>query len=307
MAVAPHLAIPVSSSADTGACGPIQLEQLRKVPLFSGLDTAALEKLCTLLVSHEFKGPARIFQAGDSGDALYLIERGRVHISVTDADGREVTLADLGEGNFFGEMALIDGHERSADATIDEDVRLAVLTRADFLDFITSNTNVMLGMLAAMARRLRRTDNLLRHRVSRNANAEEAARTTVADRAADTIANFGGSWKFIGLCGLLLFSWIVLNSWMLSRGSFDPYPFVLLNLVLGIITGLQAPIIMMSQNRQAHKDRLRADLDYQLNLKNELLLAEILRLLHDQERNESRGPQQPATLPEFRRKDGSHH
>jgi uncharacterized membrane protein len=114
--------------------------------------------------------------------------------------------------------------------------------------------------------------------VSRNANEEGKARETVADRAADLIAEFGGSWKFIIVSFLAIIFWIVLNSWILVRG-FDPAPYAMLNLALAMIAGMQAPIIMMSQNRQGEKDRLRADLDYQVNLKNELSLAEVLRRL----------------------------
>jgi uncharacterized membrane protein len=133
-------------------------------------------------------------------------------------------------------------------------------------------------MLGALTDRLRRTDELLRSRVSRNVNEEQEARLTMADRAADLIAEFGGSWKFIGASiGLIIF-WIFLNSYILFRG-FDPAPYQMLNLVLAVIAGMQAPIIMMSQNRQGQKDRLRADLDYQVNLKNELSLAEVLRRL----------------------------
>lgn len=268
------------------SCGQIQLEQLRRVPLFDTLSAQSAEKLCTLLEMRECKAGAHLFNAGDHGDAMYLIERGRVRISVTDADGHEVTLSELHEGDFFGEMALIDGHERSAGATLIEDSRLAVLTRQDFLSFLASDHQVMLTMLAAMARRLRRTDSMLRHRISRNANTEEAAQTTAADRAADVIANFGGSWKFIGLSLALLLAWMGLNTWFLRSGAFDPFPYVFLNLVLAMITGLQAPFIMMSQNRQSHKDRLRADLDYEVNLKNELLLTEIRSLLLEQRRQE---------------------
>jgi uncharacterized membrane protein len=133
-------------------------------------------------------------------------------------------------------------------------------------------------MLSALTDRLRRTDELLRSRVSRNANEEGKARETVADRAADLIAEFGGSWKFIIVSFLAIIFWIVLNSWILVRG-FDPAPYAMLNLALAMIAGMQAPIIMMSQNRQGEKDRLRADLDYQVNLKNELSLAEVLRRL----------------------------
>jgi uncharacterized membrane protein len=137
---------------------------------------------------------------------------------------------------------------------------------------------VALEMLSALTDRLRRTDELLRSRVSRNANEEEKARLTVADRAADLIAEFGGSWKFILLSIALIIFWILFNTFVLIRG-FDPAPFAMLNLVLAVIAGMQAPIIMMSQNRQGEKDRLRADLDYQVNLKNELSLAEVLRRL----------------------------
>jgi len=132
---------------------------------------------------------------------------------------------------------------------------------------------------------LRHTDELLRHTATRNVNVEEAARLTLADRAADIIAEFGGSWKFIIFEIGLFLLWVLLNTWLLYDKVFDPYPYVFLNLVLGIICGLQAPIIMMSQNRQSHKDRLRADLDYQVNLKNELALQEILDRLKTLERD----------------------
>jgi uncharacterized membrane protein len=219
---------------------------------------------------------------------MYIIESGRVRITVTDADGREVILASLGHGDFFGEMAMLDGHGRSADATVTEDSRLAVLTRENFLNFVSSDSRIVLEMLSAITRRLRRTDDLLRHRVSRNANEEDARQLKLADRAADKIAEFGGSWKFIAFEILLFLTWMLINTSLLREKVFDPYPYVFLNLVLAIICGLQAPIIMMSQNREAQKDRLRADLDYQVNLKNEMLLGEILRLLQKREKDARR-------------------
>jgi CRP/FNR family transcriptional regulator, cyclic AMP receptor protein len=132
--------------------------------------------------------------------------------------------------------------------------------------------------LSATFSRLRHTDRMLQQRVSRNVNEEQAKRMTLSDRAADAIAEFGGSWKFILSAVAIIIAWIVFNSYILIRG-FDPVPYQMLNLVMGIIAGLQAPIIMMSQNRQSGKDRLRADLDYQVNLKNELALTEVLRRL----------------------------
>ena len=288
MAVAPKLDLGRAPDGSILPCDVVQPEQLRRVPLFAGLTDDAAEKLCALLVLREFRAPTRLFNAGDVGDAMYLIDRGRVRITVMDADGREVTLSELQEGEFFGEMALIDGHERSANATVMEDARLVMLTREDFLDFITADSQVMLAMLCAMAGRLRRTDNLLRHRVSRNANTEQAAKTTPADRAADWIARFGGSWTFIAVFMFMLLLWMGSNAWLLYTRAFDPYPFIFLNLILAIITSLQAPIIMMSQNRQSSRDRLRSDLDYEVNLKNELLLTEIRSLLHEQRRSSAK-------------------
>ncbi|HWF88050.1 MAG TPA: DUF1003 domain-containing protein [Pyrinomonadaceae bacterium] len=254
------------------------LEALRSVPLFASLDDDAARELRSLLSDKIVPQHTRLFRQGDKGDAMYLIESGRVRISIRDDDDAEVILAELARGDFFGEMSIIDGRQRSADAKVIEDARLAILSRASFLSFVRTNPDVALEMLSALSDRLRRTDELLRSRVSRNANEEERARLTVADRAADLIAEFGGSWKFIGVSiGLIIF-WIIFNSIILVRG-FDPAPYQMLNLVLAVIAGMQAPIIMMSKNRQGEKDRLRADLDYQVNLKNELSLAEVLRRL----------------------------
>jgi CRP/FNR family transcriptional regulator, cyclic AMP receptor protein len=255
------------------------LDAIRSVPLFASLDNEAATDLRSLLMTREVRTGTALFRAGDDGDAMYLIESGRVRIAVTDADKKEIVLAELARGDFFGEMAIIDGKQRSADAVIAEDARLAVLSRDNFLHFIRNNPTVALEMLSATFSRLRSTDKMLQQRVSRNVNEEQKKRMTLADRAADLIAEFGGSWKFIGAAiGFLIF-WVLLNTWLLQGKGFDPFPYVLLNLVLGMITGLQAPIIMMSQNRQSEKDRLSADLDYQVNLKNELSLTEVLRRL----------------------------
>ena len=254
------------------------LEALRSVPLFASLDDQAARDLRSLLSDKTVPQNTRLFRQGDKGDAMYLIESGRVRISIRDDDKQELTLAELAQGDFFGEMSIIDGRQRSADAEVIEDAQLAILSRDAFLSFVRANPDVALKMLSALTDRLRRTDELLRSRVSRNVNEEEEARLTLADRAADLIAEFGGSWKFIGVSiGVIIF-WIIFNSFILIRG-FDPAPYQMLNLVLAVIAGMQAPIIMMSQNRQGEKDRLRADLDYQVNLKNELSLAEVLRRL----------------------------
>jgi len=262
-----------------GVSGVVTLEELRSVPLFASLDDTATSELRNLLVIRDVPGQTPLFHLGDSGDALYLIESGRVRISVRDVDGSDVTLAELAGGDFFGEMALLDNKPRSADATVIEDARVAILSRENFLEFVHGNPDVALKMMSALTHRLRRTDELLRQRVSRNVNEEQDARLTVGDKLANRIAGFGGSWMFIGLLAVILILWILVNSWLIPTSEVDPYPYQLFGLILGVLAGVQAPIIMMSQNRQGEKDRLRADLDYQVNLKNELSLAEILRRL----------------------------
>jgi len=262
------------------------VETLRQVPLFESLDDEAAKKLCELLESLDCKANTFLFRAGEAGDAMYIIERGKVRICVQATDGHEVTLTELGRrGDFFGEMALLGGQQRSADAVVAEDSRLAVLLREHFLSFMRSSPDVALEMLTALANRLRHTDELLRHSATRNVNVEEAATLTFADRAADIIASFGGSWKFIISAVISLNAWVLLNTWLLMDRGFDPYPYLFLCVVLNMLQALQAPIIMMSQNRQAHKDRIRSDLDYQLNLKNELALQEILDRLKILERD----------------------
>lgn len=264
------------------------VETLRHVPLFESLDDSAARELCELLEPVESKAQKVLFRAGDSGNAMYIIERGKIRICVRTTAGHEVTLAELGRGDFFGEMALLEGQPRSADAVAVEDATLAVLSREHFLSFMGRNTNVALEMLTALANRLRQTDELLRYTATRNVNVEEAAQLTFADRAADIIAEFGGSWKFIIAATMVLNVWILVNVFpalLFRREGFDVYPYLFLTVVLNMVQIFQAPIILMSQNRQAHKDRLRAEIDYQINLKNELALQQIIERLKILERD----------------------
>jgi CRP/FNR family transcriptional regulator, cyclic AMP receptor protein len=265
-----------------GRFAAMTIDTLRQVPLFESLDNEAADELCQLLTSIDSKAGAFLFRHGEQGDAMYIIEQGKVRICVQTLDGHQFTLTELGRGDFFGEMALLDGQHRSADALVSEDARLAVLSREHFLSFMRSNPNVALEMLTALVNRLRHTDELLRHSATRNVNVEEAARLTFGDRAADVIAEFGGSWKFIIAAVLFFDFWVLINIFVGTR--FDPYPFQLLTTITNMIALLQAPIILMSQNRQSHKDRLRAEIDYQVNLKNELALNEIIERLRRLER-----------------------
>src|SRR5205085_6339762 len=194
------------------------IDVIRSVPLFASLNDTAAQELRTLLSVRQVPDGTLLFREGDLGDAMYLIESGRVRIAITDDDEKEIVLAELAQGDFFGEMAIIDGKQRSAHATVVEDARLSVLSREDFLRFIKNNPVVALEMLSASFSRLRATDKMLQQRVSRNVNEEQAKRMTISDRAADMLAEFAGSWKFIGAALILIAIWIALNSYILIRG-----------------------------------------------------------------------------------------
>jgi len=255
------------------------IEALRSVPLFAALEDEAAGSLRDLLSVRSVSAGTRLFNAGDDGDSMYLIEGGRVRIHLPDEDGEDLTLAELGDGDFFGEMAILEGKPRSAHATVVEDAELGVLPRVAFRRFVLANPEVAIHMMAAIAERLRRTDELLRRRVSRNLNEVEEERMTLADRMADAVSEFGGSWKFIGATLLFVAGWILYNSWLRRDLGVDPFPYSFLDVINGIAAALLTPIILISQNRQDQKDRLRADLDYQVNLKNELALGEVMRRL----------------------------
>src|SRR5438067_11727591 len=176
---------------------------------------------------------------------MYVIERGKIRICVRATDGHEVTLTELEHGDFFGEMALLGGQRRSADAIVAEDARLAVLSREHFLSFVRSSPEVALELLTALANRLRHTDELLRHSVTRNVNVEEAAQRTLADRASDIIAEFGGSWKFITAAVLFFSLWVLINSALYFYVGFDPYPYLLLSTAINMVVILHASIFLM--------------------------------------------------------------
>jgi uncharacterized membrane protein len=177
----------------------------------------------------------------------------------------------------IGELSFLDGGPRTATAIAREDTQMLVLDRERLLDFIDKHPHAAMDVLTVIGRRLRATDELLRTQVSRNPNIEEQERLTFGQRIADKVASFGGSWTFITIFGVILAIWVLLNSSALLAKHFDPYPYILLNLFLSMLAAIQAPVIMMSQNRQAAKDRLKSDLDYEVNLKAEMEVAHLHR------------------------------
>ena len=252
-----------------------EIEMLGEVPLFALLDQKERKSLAKLLNTKHFDKGDTVFSYGDAGDALYLVRSGRVEVFVENTEGEKILLAQNEAGDLFGEISLLDGGARTATAVCVEETEALTLDREHLLKFITQHPHAALDLLAVMGKRLRNTDELLRTHVSRNLNEEEEERLTFGERVADKVAAFGGSWTFILLFGAVLAIWMGVNGYFLAAHPFDPFPFILLNLGLSALAALQAPVIMMSQNRQATKDRLKADLDYQVNLKAELEIAQL--------------------------------
>ena len=266
--------------------GPLsnEAESLSKVPLFKRLIPSELEQLAHEVDQVKFSTGETIFNEQDKGDALYVVDSGKVRIWVLDEDVQPVTLAELQEGDFFGELAVLDRGARSTNATALVDTELHRLSSDDFQKFLMEHPDVAIDVICEIGARMRQTNLLVSKRVTRNINVEMEERATLGQRVADKVASFGGSWTFIFIYCSFLGAWILLNSLFLihyGRGEngaqFDPYPYILLNLMLSMTAALQAPIIMMSQNRAAEKDRMAAEQDFKVNLKSELMLEELMR------------------------------
>lgn len=250
---------------------------IAEVPIFGLLDDEEREALAQMMSSREFKQDETVFHYGDPGGEIYILRTGRVELFVESTEGAKILLAENEQGDVIGELSFLDGGPRTATAVAREDTQMLVLDRERLLDFIDKHPHAAMDVLTVIGRRLRATDELLRTQVSRNPNVEEQEMLTFGQRVADKVASFGGSWTFIIIFGVILAIWVVLNSSALLVKHFDPYPYILLNLFLSMIASVQAPVIMMSQNRQAAKDRLKSDLDYEVNLKAEMEVAHLHR------------------------------
>ena len=261
-----------------------EAESLSRIPLFKRLTSEELEQLAAEVDQVKFDADETIFNEQDKGDALYVVEAGSVRIWVLDEDVKPVTLAELKPGEFFGDLAVLDRGPRSTNATAIVDTTLHRLSSDDFQKFLLDHPDVAIDVICEIGARMRQTNALVSHRATRNINVEMEERATIGQRIADKVASFGGSWTFIMIYVSFLVAWMAFNTFVLvhyGRGDngaqFDPYPYILLNLMLSMTAALQAPIIMMSQNRAAEKDRLAAEQDFKVNLKSELMLEELMR------------------------------
>src|SRR6476469_3568536 len=248
-----------------------------EVPIFGLLDDEEREALAQMMDCRDFKEGEIIFHYGDTGGEIFILRNGNVELFIESMEGQKIVLSENEKGDVIGELSFLDGGARTATAMAREDTQMLAMHRDRLLEFIDKHPHAAMDLLTVVGRRLRTTDDLLRTRVSRNVNVEEEERMTVGQRIADKVASFGGSWTFIIIFGVVMLIWVLMNTTALLRDHFDPYPFILLNLFLSMTAAIQAPVIMMSQNRQSSKDRLKADLDYEVNLKAKLEVAQLHR------------------------------
>ena len=244
-------------------------ELLERVPLFRGLSEEARISLSQRLVERRFLGGELVFQKGDTGSAMFLVMSGKVEIFLPPQGGADrVDLKEVNEGEHFGELSLFDDKPRSASVEARTDCVLLELSREHFVSDIVRSEAAVLAILSEMAVRLRDTNALLSQRAARDVVKEFEENLSWRDKLADRVAELNGSWAFIlGLLGLT-FAWAAMNAFVVR--PFDAYPYQFFNLFLGILVGVQGPLIMMSQNRQAAKDRAQASTDFRVNLKNEV-------------------------------------
>ena len=254
---------------------PCNAEDLADVKLFELLDENEVNELAGVIDTKTVAAGEMIFRAGDIGDALYIVRSGEVELSVRDTTGEKIVLAVVDKNEVFGELSMLDSRPRSATATGLTDCELLLLDRDDLLLLFKKQPDAALNMLAAISSMLRKVDRLLQTRVSRNVNEEMEDKLPALQRIADWIAWFSGSMQFLIINGIWFAVWILLN--ILGLYEFDPFPFGLLTMIVSLEAIFLSCFVLISQNRQAAKDKIRADIEYDVNIKAELEVAH----LHD--------------------------
>jgi CRP/FNR family transcriptional regulator, cyclic AMP receptor protein len=263
------------------ACNP---ETLREVPLFALLDDEELAVLAGQVEIKNFAPRQRIYKMGDPGGRAYVMISGKVRLTTVDEDQQEVVIAEPEKGEFFGFASMLDQTPHQTSAVALEDAHVLEVDRHDIAVLLQAKPLAGMDMLTTLGRHYHGSQQLVRLRASRNPNEVIEKEATFPERVADAVAHFGGSWKFIITFLVILVVYTAINSWLAGR-AWDPYPFILLNLFLSMLAAVQAPVIMMSQNRQDTKDRLRSELDFDVNRRAESeiqALSRKLNLLGDQ-------------------------
>ena len=257
--------------------------ELQEVPLFSEMDEQEVAGIRAIMEEMKFNPGQVIIREGDTGSLFYVITEGRAEVIIHDANGSDVILHEAGPGDFFGELSMLTNEPRTARVRATEHLTTLVLERDEFFDFLRTHASAAIDVLVELGGRLHKNDELLRRMASRNVNEMEEEQMTIGQRVADKVADTIGSWPFIITQTLILTVWIILNVAAGSITGWDPYPFILLNLMLSFQAAYSGPVIMMSQNRQSDKDRLAAEIDHQVNTKAELEINNLVRRLDELE------------------------
>jgi CRP/FNR family transcriptional regulator, cyclic AMP receptor protein len=262
---------------------PCEPEILSQIPLFSLLDADELRILAAQTELRTFSARQRIYKQGEPGGRAYVVVSGNVRVTTIDEDHQEVVVEEPGEGDFFGFASMIEESVHQTDATALSDCSCVEIDRNDIATLLQQKPHAGLDLMTILGRQMHATQELVRGRSARNANEVIEDEATFGQQLADGVARFGGSWSFIITFSVVLVVYTAINI-ALGKSAWDPYPFILLNLFLSMLAAIQAPVIMMSQNRQDQKDRLRSELDFEVNRRAEFQirgLAEKMNQLHE--------------------------
>ncbi|MBK9063209.1 MAG: DUF1003 domain-containing protein [Acidobacteria bacterium] len=254
---------------------PSTPESLEGVHLFEHLSAADRSGLAEAVDQRALAAGETLFSTGDPGESLFVVKSGQVELFLKDTAGQKIVLSVAGPGDIFGELALLDGGARSATAAALDAAELLELNRVHLLPLFQKSPGVALRLLGAMAHMTRQADDLLKARVSRNANVEAEAHLSGLQKIADVISDFSGRMPFLILNALWFGVWIAVNTLPLGLPAFDPYPFGLLTMIVSLEAIFLSCFVLISQNRQAEKDHVRADIEYDVNIKAELEVAHL--------------------------------
>ena len=253
-------------------CDPKYLANIKMFELLNEDDRVALAN-----VVDELKVPTghTLFQAGDPGDSLFIVRKGEFELFIKDTTGQKIVLTTAESGDMFGELAMLDSGARTATALALTESEVLVLDRDDLVLLFQRKPEAALHMLAALSGLTRKADELLRTRVSRNLNEEMEVHSTILQRIADWLAWFSGSMPFLLSHTFWFIIWVSLNTFIMGDKAFDPFPFGLLTMIVSLEAIFLACFVLISQNRQAEKDKVRADIEYEVNIKAELEVAHL--------------------------------
>jgi len=248
---------------------------LADVELFEHVSEEDRARLAEFIDVIALSGGDTLFKTGEPGESLYVVRSGEVELFIRDTAGQKIALAIAETGEVFGELALLDRGPRTATAIALTDCELLELDRDDLLLLFQKSPNAALRLLAAMSHMTRKADELLRTRVSRNVNEEVEEKISPLQRVADWISWFSGSMTFLLLNAVWFAIWIAVNVWEFHLPQFDPFPFGLLTMIVSLESIFLSCFVLISQNRQTQKDRVRSDIEYEVNITAALEIAQL--------------------------------